>query len=204
MIAAMSSAIAIDVAILPPETVAGPARRMNELLWQQTGLGFRFDDSHLPHVTLLQQVTEQARMAELLAAVERILSDTPPLDLRVVSPGKGRTSTWYAIEPTEELERLHERLFEGLAPLALDTITPAAFFAEEGEPARADDLLWVASYREQSSGERFTPHVTLGVGQIPPLTEPIPFLAGRIAVCQLGRFCTCRKVLGEWDLGPRA
>ena len=66
---------------------------------------------------------------------------------------------------------------------------------------RADaDVEWVRQFRTQAAHGRFDPHVTVGVGT---LQEPGPLPAAdgtRVALCQLGRFCTCRRILAEWTL----
>jgi hypothetical protein len=40
------------------------------------------------------------------------------------------------------------------------------------------------------------------------LVDPFDFVADHLAVCHLGRHCTCRRILGEWRFrhpaaGPR-
>ena len=48
--------------------------------------------------------------------------------------------------------------------------------------------------------DAFTPHLTLGHAEITPTIEPFDFIPTRLAVCHLGRFCTCQRVLAEWRL----
>ncbi len=52
--------------------------------------------------------------------------------------------------------------------------TPAAFF---GGDARMGDVLWVSSYRANSSFVGFTPHITLGHAEQPPVVERMSFQA---------------------------
>ena len=75
---------------------------------------------------------------------------------------------------------------------------PQAFFGGNG---RGSDVLWVSDYRLNSSFGAFTPHITLGHGAQPRRVEPMAFEATTIALCHLGRFCACRKVLRTWELG---
>jgi hypothetical protein len=62
------------------------------------------------------------------------------------------------------------------------------------------DVLWVTGYRLKSGFHHYTPHITLGHGTEPPAIEPSGFEADTVAVCHLGKFCTCRQVLREWRL----
>ena len=65
-------------------------------------------------------------------------------------------------------------------------------------------MLWVTGYRLKSSFHHFEPHITLGHGSADPgavpRIEPFTFDADTVAVCHLGRHCTCRKVLRSWTL----
>jgi hypothetical protein len=56
-------------------------------------------------------------------------------------------------------------------------------------------LLWIKNYREKSSFEMFSPHITIGYGQVGTPAGPIEFRASKLALCHLGNHCTCRKVL---------
>jgi hypothetical protein len=73
----------------------------------------------------------------------------------------------------------------------------AAFF---GGDARDRDVRWVREFRRESSFDRFTPHITLGHASEPPTVEPMEFVATTIAVCHLGRFCTCQRIIRAWHL----
>jgi hypothetical protein len=63
--------------------------------------------------------------------------------------------------------------------------------------------MWVANFRRQSSYGRYAPHITLGHASQPPDIDPIAFTAETVALCHLGRFCTCREVVESWTLGSR-
>ena len=79
----------------------------------------------------------------------------------------------------------------------------ASAFHSNGEPPRPADLEWVSRFREQASHADFDPHITLGVGAAPGAAAALDAVADRVALCHLGRYCTCRRVLAEWTLTPR-
>ena len=64
--------------------------------------------------------------------------------------------------------------------------------------ARSGDIAWVSSFREKASFRAYNPHITVGHAAAMPEIAPHEFLATRLAVCHLGRFCTCRRILAEW------
>ena len=102
-----------------------------------------------------------------------------------------------AIERTPTLVDLHEQLLQATEPFEVATGDASAFF---GEDARDRDVRWVREFRRESSVDRFTPHITLGHASEPPVVEPMEFVATTIAVCHLGRFCTCRRIIRAWEL----
>jgi hypothetical protein len=101
------------------------------------------------------------------------------------------------VERTPALVRLHEGLLRATQSFERGGGTGSAFFAGE---ARERDVQWVREFRRESSFERFTPHITLGHAASPPHVEPTDAVAVRVAVCHLGRFCTCRRIIREWEL----
>ena len=106
-------------------------------------------------------------------------------------------SAWLAIEKAPALVSLHEQLMESLRGVERPDGGTAAFF---GDDARLRDVMWVAGYRLKSSFHHFEPHITLGHAAAPPAVEPFDFQADTVAVCHLGRYCTCRRVLRRWRL----
>ena len=198
----MSILIAIDVALLLPEAVNERAKAVNAPLLAQRPDGFRFDDTHLPHITLAQQFIRRVNLPALIERIDPILRDALPLLLRVIGVGSSGTATHFAIEPTPDLQKLHEALLDAALPLEEAGGGAEAFYSDR-QLARESDVTWVSQFRSHSSYARFSPHITLGIGPPPEFREPFEFTADRVALCHLGRFCTCRMILREWRLGSK-
>jgi 2'-5' RNA ligase len=193
----MSALLALDVALLLPPDARHKAIALSAALPEEHSHGFRLDADHHPHITLTQLFV---RVEEVHAALERIdegVRGQRPLTIRVTGGGKGHSSVWMAVEHSEAIASLHERLMRALHGLERPGGTPAAFF--EGD-ARVGDVAWVTGYRLKSSLSEYNPHVTLGYAADPPAVEPFIFEATTIAACHLGRFCSCRRVLRSWEL----
>ena len=182
-----------------PEWVYERVRSINATLRANAADGFQFDPTHLPHVTLLQQFVWRSHLPTLKRALYAILSAAAPLRLRAAGVGKGEHTLHLLLEPTPDLQALHERLMDAGRRTAEPAGGAEAFYSE-GEPARARDVRWVAEYCVQAAYSKFWPHITLGVGQETDPVEPFDCTATRVALCHLGRFCTCRVILGEWTL----
>jgi len=191
-------ALAIDIAILLPKTSRALVVPLNESLTAPPQ-GFRFDRTHLPHVTLAQLLVSRNRLANMTEAVGRVLQDVPPLELTTASIRKGHTASNLAVLATPTVTCLHRRLMAVLAPFECYRGSISAFHPDEPQ-ARPADLNWVTNYRRQASHTHYDPHITIGIGVSKAIVEPLQFIATRIAACHLGCFCTCRERLATWTL----
>jgi 2'-5' RNA ligase len=192
----MPQLVALDVAILLPPDINDVAIALSGGLNSEPSEGLRLGAARLPHVTLTQQFVRTEHLEDVRQAVGGVLAGKLPLPLRIVAGRRQGRALWIAIEGTEELNALHDRLMTILLPFEQRGRADAFI----GEPARSSDVDWVQTYRRKASFARFTPHVTLGHGARAPQLQPLSFYARDIAACHLGRFCACRAVLGRWTL----
>lgn len=103
---------------------------------------------------------------------------------------------------TTTLQLLHEAVMRGIERFVSREATPEMFVDPHAIPPST--LRWVNEYATGASFERFWPHITLGMGALPEdAIRPASGLASRLALCQLGPHCTCRRVLAETSLRPR-
>jgi 2'-5' RNA ligase len=195
----MSELLALDVAVLPPPDVTARAVALSAALPVDSSESdvLRLDHEHLAHVTLMQLFARANELDQVLARVDDAVHGVGPLMLRASGAGQATNTIWLAIDKAQPLVELHERLMEALRGLERPDGSTAAFF---GDDARMRDVLWVAGYRLKSSFHHFEPHITLGHGSAPPAVAPFAFRADTVAICHLGRHCTCRRVLRQWTL----
>ena len=197
----MSRLVAVDIAILPPPDVRARAIASSAALPSDGSHGLLLDEDHRPHLTLMQAFVRAGELEAAFERVDDVLHGQPPLTLNVTGSGKNGHTIWMAIERSDEIASLHERIMEAMRGYERPGGTAAAFV--DGD-ARAGDVLWVTGYRLKSSSSAFTPHITLGHGHEAPDIAPFRFVADTVAGCQLGRFCTCRRVIRTWELtSPR-
>lgn len=190
--------IAVDVAILLSGDARTVVEHLNAGFDPAPDAGFRFDASHHPHVTLSQHFVRRGRLAEVRRLVGGVVGRFEAFEARVTGARAGRTSQVLTVEPSAPLRQLHERLMDAMQ----DEEVPgdAGAFQADGAPARPADVAWVEGFRARSSYARYDPHVTVGIGPRPLSAAPFRFPVEEIALCRLGRFCTCRDRLASWTL----
>lgn len=198
----MAELVAIDVAVLLPAAVAERAVALSAALPPAESRGLQLGPARLPHVTLVQAFVRSGDRAAVFGRIDDALAGEPPLRVRVPGAERSGETVWMAVERSERMRAIHERLMDALAPFEQTSGGSDAF---DGGDARDRDVSWVGGYRAAAAFGAFRPHITLGHAAAAPSVEPMVFEALTVAACHLGRFCTCRRVLRAWTLsGPVA
>lgn len=196
------SLVAIDVALLLPPAAHEVVARLNMQLASPPE-GFHFDATHLPHVTFAQQFVPAHDLPLVAAEVGAVLASFPPLTLTAERLASSGRTTSLVLAATRSINALHTRLMDRLAAFDMTAGGGDAFLADD-EPSRARDVEWVTRFRTAAAYASFQPHVTLGVGVLDAPAPPFEFEVNEVALCHLGRFCTCRRVLASWTLAERS
>jgi len=207
---------AVDVVLLPDEAMTNRAIEANTELVRKYGAQIVLDkDNCLPHISLAMGCIEDSDISAAGKVLEEIAEQNPAGELRVVGVqvtenANGEKTSVFKVEKTQQLQSIHERISQELTRyFSFDVTRDMIYGGNEVDSARASTelsrmssprvaettLLWIRNYREKSSFERFSPHITVGYGQVEELAGPIEFRASRLALCHLGNHCTCRKVL---------
>ncbi|HTW72862.1 MAG TPA: 2'-5' RNA ligase family protein [Acetobacteraceae bacterium] len=208
-VAQQNPVTAIDIALEPDATMIQHAMNANAHLRKSFPKGFALDETHHPHISLLQQFVRTDDLDKVYAAANAVVAKEKPTawTLKAIkyyyipSPPIGLAGI--VVEPTEDLHRLQDELIAAVEPYTAKTGTPAAFFSNEGGRDIQKFLIdYVANFVTDAAGKRFNPHVTIGVGTEEylntMLAEPFPsftFSAAGASVYQLGSFGTARKKL---------
>ena len=205
--AQQNPATAIDIALEPDATMIQHARDANARLLKDFPEGFALDETHHPHISILQQFVRTDDLDKVYAAANAVLAKEKPTTWTlkafkyyyIPSPPIGLAGI--VVEPTEDLHRLQDELITAVKPSTVKTGSPAAFFSDEGGRDIQKFLIdYVANFVTDAAGTRFNPHVTIGVGTEEylnkMLAEPFAsftFSAAGASVYQLGTFGTARK-----------
>jgi len=215
-IAQQSSATAIDIVLEPDETMSAQARAANARLLGVHPEGFALDAAHHPHITMLQRFVRTADLDKVYAAADTVFAREKPATWKLTAskayyiPAPPIGVAGIVIELTEDLLRLQQRLIDAIAPYTVQTGTIAAFAsAQEGRDIQEFLIEYVADFVPNSSGQKFNPHVSTGVGPQTYLDKMMaePFAAftfspAGASIYQLGTFGTAQKKLTTLPLSP--
>jgi hypothetical protein len=203
------SVTAIDILVQPDDIMLEHARAVNARLIDAYPDGFTLDAAHQPHITMLQLFVGTADLDKVYAASDSVFASENPVawTLRAVkhyyipSPPIGLAGI--VVEPTEDLLRLQQRLIDVTAPYTVAVGTAAAFASAQGGRDIQESLIqYVSNFVPDSSGNKFNPHVSTGVGTTAFLDEMLAepfevftFSPAGAAIYQLGTFGTAQKEL---------
>jgi hypothetical protein len=215
-VAQQNRVTAIDIALEPDATMVQHAMDANARLRKSFPKGFALDETHHPHISMLQQFVRTDDLDKVFAAANAVMAKEKPTAWTlkafkyyyIPSPPLGLAGI--VVAPTEDLHRLQDELITAVAPYTVKTGTPAAFFSDEGGRDIQKSLIdYVANFVTDAAGGRFNPQVTIGVGTEEYLNkmsaEPFPpftFSAPGASVYQLGSFGTARKELRMLTVTP--
>jgi len=195
---------AVDIALLPDEAMTDKAIKANVELVRKYNSEIVLDKSNcLPHISLVMGCLEDSDIGAAGKVLKEIAEQNPMGKLKVISVQvtentNGEKVSAFKVESTPQLQATHERASQELERYFSYDVTKDMICG--GNAVAETTLLWIKNYREQSSFEKFSPHITIGYGQAEALARPIEFRASRLALCHLGNHCTCRKVLAFADV----
>ena len=196
--------IAVDVALLPSETMIDSAIETNRKLHGQSHNGIVLNkDNCLPHVSLAMGCVRKGDIGRIEEILRAVAAQCPHQELKVIgivvhTNSEGRKVSLLQIEANETLQSLHEALMQKLA--AYFSYDVAAEMVLSAQSVDSATLSWIKNYRRKSSFGGFSPHITVGYGQLDGVYGPTEFTASRLALCHVGNHCTCRQVIVSAEL----
>jgi len=198
------SRLAVDVVLLPDEAMTNKAIEVNAELVKQFGSEIVLDKENcLPHISLAMGCVDERDVVAIEKILTVIAERCATGQLHIVgihtsTNSRGETVSVFEVEKTKELQMLHEQVMEKVQPYFSSAVTGDMIYGDE--EVSETTLKWIESYRENAGFERFFPHITVGYGCAQMEDFPMKFGASKLALCHLGNYCTCRKILTSIEL----
>jgi 2'-5' RNA ligase superfamily len=203
--------VAIDVLLVPDQTMLDASAEWNARMRAQTPDGFELDETHQPHVTLIQRHVLASDLDAVLAAVSRVRADFDIGSLTMQANGIYHIPTGdqglagITITPSKALLELQAAVIEAVNPFDAGAADESAYVPDPtGTPFDPFLFQYVETFVPEQTGDKYNPHVTIGIAPAVWLEEvesrpfdAFEFGATGLAVYQLGNFGTASLRLDE-------
>ncbi len=189
------------------------ATKINKELHDKYPQGFRFDDSHLSHVTILQAYVDISCLDDKWDDIEKEVKASRLLGEKIEISGVKAEAlpspsplslVNLNLSTSGKALSLQKKILDLLAPCRVETETPKAF---SGLIAPGDFIIqYVKDYPAQKTKNFYRPHMTLGLAKtadsekIAAAAVPLSHMTvKRIGVFKLGASGTARERLFSFD-----
>jgi hypothetical protein len=207
---AQSAVTAIDILLNPDQAMLDSAKVYNELMQKNySGPGsYSLDELHAPHITVIQCFVKTYNLEKVYVAIADVVKREKPTKQKLTSKGfyyiplNGLGLAGMTVEPTPKLLDFQSEIIEAIKQF-LVLGTDAAFVQNsDGTPIASETTEYVNGFIPDHSGEKYNPHVTIGLAHEEFLKELVvkpnnkfQFKNGSVSIYQLGDFGTARKQL---------
>jgi 2'-5' RNA ligase len=196
------SKLALNIAILPPDYICEAAQAVSRLLWENSQEGFVLDESHLPHITIMQLFVNVKKLESVVRVAQKSWASRLPIEARILGVNSFRSclgmrfAEW-TLDLSPGIRALHAGLRVDLGKVRAPAGNAMGFFGNLDGQLADSHIRYVEQFSRIAGGRAFRPHITLGAGATsmePPVAD---FRVDRLAVCQLGEYWTCRRLIYE-------
>ena len=206
--------IAINILLEPDDILLSKAEAINAEFINKYPEGFTLDESHRPHITLIQRYVRTADLEKVYASANKVLRQTKVSNFELEAFEYGFIPVGelglaaIAAKQIPELLKLQEELIEAVAPFSVDLGYSSAFHTTPEDPIIEPVLIhYVSTFVPEHSGEHYEPHLTIGLAPKTYLdslvAEPFDkftFSPVSAAVYQLGQWGTAAKKLKKLEV----
>lgn len=197
--------IAIDVVLLLSDEILDKTIELNkELLKNHENKIVLHRENCVPHISLAMGCIEEKDLSQVKKGLKEIIKEFKSFDLTAlklkadISP-IGEIFTSIKIENNEKLQKFHEIIMKRLWKYF--SYKPDKSMLFNSDEVEDITMHWIVRYAEHYRNPfLFDPHISIGFGDIESSDFPIDFMSTRLAIYQLGNYCTCRKELMSFDL----
>jgi|SRR3989338_6743435 len=198
------SRLAIDVVLLPDRAMIEKAIAISSRLQEKENGPFKLGtEDYFPHVTLAMGVINEGHIDKGKEILKELAQRTRPLSLMAEKLDPlpslvGGFVSCIEVGKTPELKELHRQMIERFVPLLTFDSSPDIFV--EPETIQEGTMRFIKNFPKRFDFNEYHPHITIGRGAAYEPFEPVAFTAPTLGLCQLGQFCTCRKILASFEL----
>ena len=191
----------IDIVLLPDEKAKRICEDVNQNIWGK--IDFIHTNKN-PHISLLMWVMEESKLNKIKETLIDISKEYYPITLtwkleKHIIPETGEVCHFYELDKNEHVGKLFWDISKQIKPqLEYNNITTNLFY--QPEEVEEQSIVWVKWF-EMKNIDTYNGHITLWIWDLKwENPSAIDFEAKKIAIYQLGNYCSCDNQLFELDL----
>jgi len=199
---------AIDIVLLPPLGIMDKALKINRMLNELSGSNTLVldENSCIPHISVAMGTLNTAYIVEFYDSLADIAKKYLPYraeykGLATVKTSENEVFSGIDIIKDDCITELQEEIKDLLLSYNSDEITSDMVYPDNKKITEFT-LNYSSGYLNNSTGDNFSPHITLGYGDVYDLKNvpviPSSFNCTGIAICHLGNHCTCKKLIRKY------
>lgn len=212
-LASQAATMAITVMLTADEETKDWAAEVNREIYRTYPQGYKFDDSHLSHISLYQTYVEISCFDEKWDDIEKEMKAGRILGLKLsakslvsapMSPSSELSEVSVPYSGDQKLTALQKKLRDILKTCRSEVENPKAFYGSV--QSNTELLSSVREFDLKQTENSFTPKMALGVLKTSDAvtiskkhTAPTQFIIKRIGIFRLGAFGTARERLYSLD-----
>ena len=190
--------IAVNIALIPPDVVLDLAITVNQSLKCANQAVFLNKETCLPHITLAIGVMDSEKITELAIRLVGLADQFPAVEIIQNGIETSEVAAGVHFQKTANLQGLHEAVMN-IVEQYFDYEATADMFLTP-PPVDLFPITFIKEFGLAKTHAGYDPHLTFGLGTFTKTPPDFNFTAARLAVCHLGTYCTCRKILFETTL----
>ncbi len=197
--------VAINIVLLPSKKMTDKTIEINkELLKTYENKIILGTNHNLPHISLCMGGINKIDIPKIINIIDEISKSFTHFNfegkLKVQEVSNVQKITWVEILNKTKIQVLHKVVMKKMWNyLNYDIENQMLVNPKEIEK---ETISWIKHYSVlYNDPTLFNPHITVGIGETNKYKKSFGFSSSKIAIFQLGNYCTCKKFIYSTDLG---
>lgn len=201
---------AVDIILMPAPEIMNKALKINRMLTDFSGNKTIVlnEKNCIPHISLAMGTFNIAYLEEFYGELRSIGKKYLPYQakykgLAAVKTSENAVVSGIDIIKDECIIELQEDIKNLLLSYNSGEVTSDMVYPDD-KKITDFTLNYSSDYLKNSTEDNFSPHITLGYGDVYDLKNipviPSSFECTEIAICHLGNHCTCKKIFRKYSV----
>jgi len=191
--------IAISIVLLLSKEMASKIIEINkELLKTNKRKIILGNTVNLPHISLCMGSVNKIEISQITKSINEISNNFTQFSfegkLNVQTATTCEKIIWLEIMNKDKVQKIHEIVMNTIWKY-LNSEIENYMFVHPSEVEK-ETISWIKHYSDlYKKPSLFAPHITVGVGDTIKYNRTFNFASSKIAIFQLGNYCTCKELI---------